>query len=222
MDDIRELPAYSISEVAHYLTLPAATVRYWSVGRGEYKSLIEVPRRSPTLLSFHNLVELHILATLRRKHTVTMPKVREAIQYLVETIEGTDRRYPLLSHNLETNGLDLLIEQYGLLINLNRSGQLSMRQIMCAALKRITRDIHGIPINVYPFTGNSIENAPSIIVIDPAISAGRPVIKGTGIATQIIAERYKAGDSFSKLARDYDRKESEIQEAIRCELPAAA
>ena len=29
----RELPTYTISEAAHYLSVPAATIRYWSVGR---------------------------------------------------------------------------------------------------------------------------------------------------------------------------------------------
>ena len=61
-----------------------------------------------------------------------------------------------------------------------------------------------------------------MVVINPAISAGRPVIVGTGLATQIIAERYKAGESVSDLANDYERPDEEIEEAIRCELQAAA
>lgn len=60
------------------------------------------------------------------------------------------------------------------------------------------------------------------MVIDPALSAGRPVITGTGLATEVIAERFKAGESVSDLAKDYERKEAEIEEAIRCELKAAA
>lgn len=35
--DPRELPAYSISEAAHYLSVPAATVRYWATGQNDYK-----------------------------------------------------------------------------------------------------------------------------------------------------------------------------------------
>ena len=48
------------------------------------------------------------------------------------------------------------------------------------------------------------------------------MIAGTGLATGLIAERYKAGESVHELARDYERSEGEIEEAIRCELPAAA
>jgi len=60
------------------------------------------------------------------------------------------------------------------------------------------------------------------IAISPGICAGRPVIVGTGLSTQIIAERYKAGESVHDLAKDYERDDFEIEEAIRCELDAAA
>ena len=223
MDDPRELPAYTVSEVARYLIVPEATVRYWSVGQGGHQPLIKAPRSSPTLLSFLNLTELHVLSTIRRKHVVAMPKVRKAIQYLVETLlPESQHLHPLLSRELQTDGLNLFAEQYGQLINISQDGQMAMRDIISAALKRIDRDARGVPIKLYPFTRNSIENAPSMVVIDPALSAGRPVIKGTGIATQIIAERYKAGDSVNTLVRDYEREEAEIEEAIRCELRMAA
>lgn len=221
--DPRELPAYSIAEVAHYLSVPAGTVRYWATGQGDYPPLIEVPDSEPTLLSFLNLVELHVLAAIRRKHAVPMPKVRAAIDYLqTHTRRAVDRRHPLISQQLETDGLDLFIERYGQLVNISRAGQTAMLDVMSAALHRIKRDPHGIPIKLYPFTRNHLEDAPAMVVIDPALSAGRPVIAGTGLATEVIAERYKAGESVSDLAKDYERKQAEIEEAIRCELKTAA
>ena len=222
-DDPRELPAYTISEAAHYLTVPAATIRYWSVGREGYVALITVPEHSPTLLSFLNLTELHVLAAIRRKHEVKMPSVRRAIQYLAEHARRPiDERHPLISHELETDGLDLFTAAYGDLTNISRAGQTAMREIISAALRRIDRDPDGIPIKLYPFTRTAIDDAPAMVVIDPALSAGRPVIAGTGLSTQLIAERYKAGESVGDLARDYERKNAEIEEAIRCELQAAA
>ena len=118
--------------------------------------------------------------------------------------------------------MDLFIEQYGKLINISQSGQMAIRELISAALSRINRDPEGIPIKLYPFTRPDIDNAPSMVVIDPMLSAGRPVIAGTGITTQIIAERYKMGESVSDLAFDYERENSEIEEAIRCELKLAA
>ena len=59
---------------------------------------------------------------------------------------------------------------------------------------------------------------PKVVVIDPRISYGRPVLAGTGIPTAVVAERYKAGESIDELAEDYGRSRKEIEETIRCEL----
>ena len=97
-----------------------------------------------------------------------------------------------------------------------------MRKVMSMALGRIRRDSVGVPIKLYPFTGRAMHDSPSMIVIDPNLSAGRPVIACTGLATQVIAERYTAGESIDQLAQDYERASEEIEEAIRFELKAAA
>ena len=221
--DPRQLPCYPISEVARYLAVPAATIRYWSVGRGSYEPLIAVPSHVPTLLSFLNLIELHLLAAIRRKHGVKMQSVRRAIQYLADRSRcKLEARHPLISRELETDGLDLFINEYGRLINISQEGQTVIREIVRAALSRIERGSEGIPVKLYPFTRKAIEDAPAMIVIDPRLSAGRPVITGTGLATQVIAERYKAGESVRELAHDYERSYAEIEEAIRCEVPLAA
>ena len=221
--DPRELPAYTISEAAHYLSVPAATIRYWSLGRDGYEPLIAVPAKAPTLLSFLNLAELHVLAAIRRRHEVKMRSIREAIRYLSRHAkQEADKRHPLISSDLETDGLDLFTEQYGQLINISQEGQTAMREVISTALRRIDRDPQGIPIKLYPFTRAALDDAPAMVVIDPTLSAGRPVIAGTGLVTQVIAERYKAGESVGDLARDYHRSAAEIEEAIRCELPTAA
>ena len=221
--NLRDLPAYSAVEVAHYLNLPRSTVRYWATGKDSSPALIEVADIDPLSFSFHNLVELHVLAAIRRRHAVPMPKVRRAIDYLrKDTRDEFDKLHPLISKQLQTDGLDLFIEQYGRLVNVSSAGQLAMRDIIEAALRRIERDRHGIPVKLYPFTRSNINNAPAMVVIDPALSAGRPVIAGTGLATEVIAERYKAGETVAELAKDYDRKKAEIEEAIRCELKIAA
>lgn len=223
MNDRREMPAYTVAEAAHYLSVPAATVRYWSVGRDDYEPLITVPHSSPTLVSFLNLAELHVLAAIRRQHKVKMPSIRRAIRYLSKHAPTRiDNQHPLISRELETDGLDLFVEQYGQLTNISREGQTAIRELIKAALRRIDRDPNGIPVKLYPYTRPGTKDAPTLVVIDPRLSAGRPVIAGTGLATQIIAERYKLGESISDLAYDYERPNAEIEEAIRCELAAAA
>ena len=226
VSDIRELPTYTFAEVSQYLAVPVSTIRYWSVGRSHYVPLISVPERllvRPLLLSFLNLVELHILAALRREYKIAMPKVRTALRYLSGTDASSEgQRHPLISCVLQTDGLNLFEERYGNLINISQSGQLAMREILKNALSRVEYDSYYIPVKLYPFTRNEMCDAPKIVVIDPKISAGRPVIFGTGITTEIISERNKAGESMSQLATDYEREQSEIEEAIRCQINLAA
>ena len=89
-------------------------------------------------------------------------------------------------------------------------------------LKRIERDSKGLPIKLYPFTRDTESDSPPksdprVVVMNPAISFGRPVIAGTGIPVSSIYERYKAGDSVAELAQDFRLGTSDIEEAIRCE-----
>ena len=225
--DPRELPAYAVPEAAHYLQIPASTVRSWVVGRPYltqggrrfFKPLIDLPQRDRPILSFVNLVEVHVLDAIRRKHGVRLTKVRKALDYLSSKFPST---HPLADHWFETDGLDLFVEKYGQLINISREGQLEVRNLIHAHLKRIERDPNGVPIRLYPFTRKREPDEPKAVVIDPRVSFGRPVLAGTGIATALIAERFKAGEPIDKLAEDYARPPSEIEEAIRCELPLEA
>ncbi len=50
---------------------------------------------------------------------------------------------------------------------------------------------------------------------------GRPVLVGTGIATSVLAGRFKAGELIHDLAIDYECDRDLIEEAIRWELVAA-
>ena len=221
--DLREMPAYGINEAAHYLGIPNATLRSWVLGRpyptgaGErfFRPIIELPDKEERLLSFQNLVEAHVLDAIRRVHGVTFGRVRKAVEYLKTKLAS---KHPLAEQKFATDGVDLFVEVFGQLVNVSREGQLAIRDLIQAYLQRIERDPIGAPVRLYPFTRERKPDEPKIIVIDPSISFGRPVLVGTGIATTIIAQRYKAGESVEELAEDYGRSRSEIEEAIRSEL----
>ncbi len=218
-DDPRALPAYSPAEVAHYLDIPVSTVRYWSVGRYPIRPLIKPARDGPLILSFTNLVELHILSAIRRKHRISMPKIRRALDYVQGELSLVR---PLADQRFQTDGVDLFVYYYGDLINASKQGQLAMKELLGAALIRVEWDNAGQPVRLFPYTRKEPTDAADLIMIDPSISGGRAVIRDTRIAVEVIAERYKAGESIRELARDYGRKPNEIEEAIRCELKIAA
>jgi uncharacterized protein (DUF433 family) len=226
-DDLRLSPAYTVAEAAHYVRMPEETLRSWVVGRlypvaGQSKRshpLIHLDDPKRQYLSFINLVEAHVLAAIRRRHGVKLPNVRNALDYVRRQFR-IER--PLIDQAFQTDGLDLFVERYGDLINASRDGQRAMKEIIGVYLKRIERDAKGLPIKLYPFTRDTQAEAapasdPRVVVMNPAVSFGRPVVAGTGIPVSSIYERYKAGDSVADLAQDFNLETGEIEEAIRCE-----
>jgi uncharacterized protein (DUF433 family) len=221
--ELRDIPAYGLSEASHYLGIPKATLRSWVLGRqypietGKqfFRPIIELPDKEKPLLSFVNLVEAHVLEAIRQRHGIKFWRVRGAVEYIERHL---DSRHPLAEQRFVTDGADLFVEQFGRLVNISREGQLVIKELIQTYLRRIERDSAGFPIRLYPFTRERKPDEPKTIVIDPYISFGRPVLAGTGIATTIIAQRYKAGESIEELAEDYGRPTSDIQEAIRSEL----
>jgi uncharacterized protein (DUF433 family) len=222
-----EQPAYFLAEAACFLSLPRRTIRDWSIGRtypagGEHKKweplLIPAdPKRR--LLSFSNLVELHVIASIRRGYGVVPKKLRKAIQYLERTSHSP---HPLLDHDLLTDRKELFIERYGELVSISEDGQMCLKAVLEAYVRRIEWDASHIPIRLYPFTTDDVDESRRLVVIDPHIRSGRPCIAGTGIPTSIVGERFKAGEDFETLAKDYGRPTEEIQEAIRYESRVAS
>lgn len=225
--DPREVPTYTLAEAAYYLGIPVATLRSWVLGRHYpvaagnkfFTPIIEIADKKKRQLSFINLVEAHVLNAIRREHEIRLPNIRKAIAYLRNKLNS---RHPLADQHFETDGLDLFIQEYGRLINISQEGQLAMRNMLQFFLKRVRRDAKGAPIKLYLFTRRGAADEPLAVVVDPAVSFGRPVLDGTGIPTEILAQRYKAGDSLEELVEDYGRPRQEIEEAIRYELLKAA
>jgi uncharacterized protein (DUF433 family) len=224
--DIRLMPAYSLSEASHYLRMPEGTLRSWVVGR-LYPAAGATKRSRPLIhlndpkkrhLSFINLVEAHILAAIRRRYGVRLGNVRRALDYVNRQFRV---EHPLVDQAFQTDGRDLFVERYGGLINASREGQQAMKEIIGVYLKRIERDSVGLPIRLYPFTrdtqAETVPSDPRVVVMNPSVSFGRPVIVGTGIPVSSIYERYRAGDSVADLANDFRLDTSAIEEAIRCE-----
>jgi len=224
LDQVRRTPAYTYVEAAHYLNLPVSTLSSWFKGQ-TYTLNDEVRRFEPVItldgrpgegLSFLNLVEAHVLAALRREHRIPLQKVRRALDY-VEGQLGVER--PLINARFETDGVNLLVRELERLVNVSQEGQLEIEPVIRTYLRRIERDPSGLPIKLYPFTRKAVSaDDPQPVEIDPRVSFGRPVLAGRGVPTAVLADRFKAGDSLTDLAEDYDTSPQVIEEAIRCEL----
>lgn len=222
--NLRDQPAYSLTEAARYLKLPAATLRSWVVGRaypkGEsvatFRPLLKPARKQPPLLSFYNLIEAHVLRSLRTEHGVAIRELRRAITYAERTLK-IERL--LLNKDLRTHAGEVFLDEYGKLINLSTSGQIAMRRLLEEHLKRVEWDNWKFPVRLYPYV-SAEPTTERPIAIDPDIAFGRPVVIRAGVSTEAIAGRIDAGETVEALAEDYDLKPEEIEEAVLYERAA--
>jgi uncharacterized protein (DUF433 family) len=214
-----ELPAYDVARASQIVRLSPSTLRLWAVGDGEHDALFKPAERSPVRLSFQNLIESFVLASMRRVHGVSMQKVRKALRYV-----GSQLGYPrpLVHASFRTDGVTLFIQQADRLLDVGRDGQVALRNVLDASLRRI--DWEGdVAVRLYPWVRSTEpQNQPKTIVVDPRRGFGKPVIAGTGIEARIVAGRYLAGDSITKLAEEYAVTLEKIEDAIRCETREAA
>ncbi|MDE2831718.1 MAG: DUF433 domain-containing protein [Gemmatimonadota bacterium] len=220
--DARFAPAYGVSEAARYLNIPPSTLRSWISGiqyrsdRSNFEPVISVPPAEIVQLSFVNLVEAHVLVALRRIHKVRLQDIRVALDTLER--QFPEQPHPLAFKSFATDGKNLFIEHIGQLINLSKRGQLEMEKVIDMYLHRIEHDASG-PIILYPFTRDPFQkdDQPKAVFLNPNISFGRPVLTGRGVPTELVFERFNAGELMDTLAEDYGRERWEIEEAIRYE-----
>lgn len=232
--DPRDLPAYSVTEAARYLDIAPSTLRQWVSGRSYSTSTgpksaprLITPAKvgRPSLLSFHNLVEAHVLAGMRLDEKIIMPRVRQALDYVSQKM-GVSR--PLLSERFLSDGIRLFFRfieegengQAERVVDVSDDkGQVQISEAMSAYWRRITRDSLGVPIRLFPVVLRDLEARP--ITVDPRRSFGRPVVTDTGIPTFVLAERYRAKETIDEIARDFRLDREKVRIALRYERETA-
>ena len=116
---------------------------------------------------FGNLVEAHVLEMPIREHRA-VPHRSQWIRVRAHLLEaqacGGRESFCVFAVNL---------------ISASESGQLTIRELIKAHLRRIEHDTSGLAARLYPFTRQNNLDQPRIVVIDPLISFGRPTIAGT-------------------------------------------
>lgn len=190
MDDLRHSPLYSIPECARYLGLPVSTVRGW----------ISAPK-SDREDDGRQLVK-------PAGSDPTALSFTNLLEVFVLTSLRRNRAAPtkeLLKSVLSMQRCDDAAE-----------GSDLPRADFCR--KRIEYNDAGAPIRFYPFTRGFGREDPRLVVIDPAVSFGSPVVAGSGVRTKSVAKFFVAGETIAELADEYRLCPAQIEEAVRYEL----
>lgn len=220
--DPRDLPRYSYSEAARATDVPASTIAAWIRGQryavkngsGFFRPVIQRPAEGQ--LSFYNLIEIHVLRSLRTRHAIKLAHVREAAE-----VAEREFKIPklLLSEQLRFSAGELFLQQYGRIVQLKRSEQLYLQDILNASLKRIEFASDGLPRDFSPLE-RVTPSGRKLILLAPLISFGRPIVSRVGVTTRAIADRINAGDSEQEVIEDYGLEPVELTEALAYESAA--
>ncbi len=218
--DPRDVPLYSVGEAGRYLGISPSTIYSWAKGDLEHRPLIMRPEYPNDLrLSFKNVVEAFAIYLLRKRHRVSLSDIRTALLYAEEEF-GV--RHLLTNRELLAVPGSMFIERYGQLVNLSKNGQLGIKIVLDSHLKRLDLDESGETIRFFPLTRPARFESPRIVALDPSISFGKPVVMRRGIRTSAIVSRFRVGETIGGISEDYELEISEIEEAIRYEIPDAA
>jgi uncharacterized protein (DUF433 family) len=212
--DPRELPLYGIGEAAIYLGVPRTTLATWVRGqkvRGATRMhpLIKAERSG---LTFNNLIEAYVLASLTRHFELPLQRVRAALRYV-----GGER--PLLTTPFRTDGVGIFVDKLGALVDVARGGQAAIRDVVESSVERVELDGRKLPLRLYPWRRDPTELR--TIALDPKRSFGQPTLAGQGVKIATVVDRYRGGDSVDRLARDYDTTRAVIEGVLRWGLDAA-
>ena len=222
--DVYNIPAYSVSDAARYLHIPLPTLRSWlkerayqtKLGQRICKPIIQRPSTAPQL-SFTNLIEAYILQILRKTHQIKLDKVRQALDYMSRELNS---QHPLVEKGFQTDGVDLFIDRMDKLVNVSRSGQLTIRETLKHLLSRVEWDERDIATRFFPFI-HAEGNNDRILYIDPRIAFGKPLIVGTRIPSGSIIDLYDAGDEIEDIANEFGCTPKQVKAAIQFESSAA-
>ena len=218
--EVSTLGAYTFADAARYVRAPVATVRAWFLGTktgwGQFHPVLQLDDSTRRMLSFRNLVELHVLSSIRKRHRVTLFRVRTAIEILSVAWKS---EHPLAEQDILTDGYELFARVSGLLTNVsNDDKQIILDKVLRAALRRIERHPTGGACKLFPFPSAEVESAePQTIEINPSVQFGRSCLAGTGIPTEILYQRHRGGDGVDVLAHDYEMPIERVREAIHFE-----
>lgn len=221
--DPRDTPRYSYVEAARATAVPDSTIQAWVRGmgygrrgekRGFFSPLIERPNPDDTRLSFNNLLEVHVLRSLREAHEVRVDAIREAMrQARVE--RGIERL--LIDPKLRTTGGALFLDYYFELVELSKSRQMAMRTILKQFLQRIELD--DVP-KFFPVPRIPGDSSRKIVMVSPLVAFGDAVIGRIGVSTHAVTARVNAGEDRQTIMKDYDLNADEFEEAILYEAAA--
>ena len=214
-------PLYSFAEADRLAKVTPNTSRRWLKGYHFWYSPEErrtMPPITPgrgeqEAVSFVDLMEVAAIGKLRQKG-FSLKRIRQINAYCRLWLQ-TPR--PLVTQTFKVRGRDVFVALgHDILLNVGyEAGMQAWEEVLDPFLDTV--DYENELVRRWWPLGKNVR-----VVVDPDYGFGLPVIAGTGVRTEIIAERARAGDSTEEITYDFGVTEDQIEDALRWEMPSAA
>lgn len=187
------------NEIGERVVQPSVTAGIGDEGRGA--------------VSFFDLIGVKAIGGLRSAG-FSLKAIRTVVDYCQSRL-GVE--YPLVMYRFKVDGRQIFIEAGdGRLENvLGDRGMMAWDAVLEPFLETI--DYHQEFARRWWPRGREVK-----VVVDPDYGFGFPVIAGSGVRTEIIAERHRAGDDYEEISYDFGVSVPEVVDALRYEMPDAA
>lgn len=190
------LPAYRYADAARLVQTTAPTISRWYRGYeapGHRMKPVLLSDGTP-LLSYLQLVEVAFVATFRQRG-VKLNALRQAHHYC-RSVFG--KEYPFAELEFKTDGHHVLWE-----LAENDEGWAPEAKLVLTDVggQVVWKDAGFERLDQFDYQeGRALRWHPrgrtSVMLIDPRIAFGAPVIEESGLPTAVLAERFKAGETL--------------------------
>ena len=121
---------------------------------------------------------------------------------------------PLVTETFKVKGRNIFVDEgFGILVNVGyEAGMQAWDEILDPFLDTV--EYEGEIVRRWWPLGREFA-----VLVDTDYGFGLPVVEGVGVRTEIIAERYRAGDSTDEIAYDFDVTPKQIDDALQWEMP---
>ena len=214
------IPLYSYADADYLAGVSRGTSKRWLTGYRYWapdgQRVVQPPVTPGTegvgLVSFLDLVE--IVAIGRLKEVGFSLKAIRQVVFNCQEILGLAR--PLTTLKFKTDGREIFVDKGPILLEVGRrKGEQAWNEFLEPFLHNLDY-AHEIARRWWPL---GRENR---VVVDPDYGYGFPVVANSGVRTEIILERFRAGDLKDRIAQDFKLDPVEVERALQFDLNRAA
>ena len=212
-------PIYSFAEADYLAGATKGTTGRWIKGyhymrEGRRMNQPPVTPRPETVTSasFLDLLEVVVIGRFKRAG-FSLGAVRSIV---TECQELLSLPRPLVQLSFKSGGREVFIDRGDTLLGLGRRKRHSAWNKVLGPFLEEVNYSEGWADRWWPL-GQS-----HAILIDPDYGFGQPVIEGSGVRTEIIMERVRAGDLPDEIAQDFNVLPLEVYRVIQYETTRAA